>query len=138
LLVGTALDDLVELAAEVPDEAQARDHDVAGTPAVAASDHQKVDGNRPQLGGDQRLHRGLVAVERVADEDDLLTVVGIELADEQTLEELTEELDELLALGGRARLPVPREAAMRELFEVEDIVDGAPDRLSPLLRAAAA
>src|SRR5439155_15397783 len=106
--------------------------DVPGARAVAASDHHKVHGDRPLPGGDQRFHRGLVAVERVAYEDDFLTVVGIELADEQPLEELAEELDELLSLGGAARLPVTCEAPVRELFEVEDVFGEAPDRLAPL------
>src|SRR5437016_9795963 len=49
LLVGGALDDLVELGAVVPHEAHAADHDVARAPAVAAVDHQKSTGIAPWL-----------------------------------------------------------------------------------------
>src|SRR5947208_5798003 len=83
LLVGATLDDLVELGPVVPHEAHAADHDVARAPVAAALDHPEVQGNRALLGADQHLHRRLVAadaVDGVADDHDLLTVVAIELA----------------------------------------------------------
>src|SRR2546426_6702138 len=136
LLVGGALDDLVELGAVVPHEAHAADHDVARAPAVAAVDHPKVHGNRSLAGADLRLHGGLVAanaVDGVADDDDLLAVVEIELAGEHALDEVTEEPDELLTLGRRARLPVTPKAAARELLEVEHVAGETSDRRAPLL-----
>src|SRR5438552_16450673 len=60
LLVGGALDDLVELGAVVPHEAHAADHDAARAPAVAAVDHPKVHGNRSLACADLRLHVGPV------------------------------------------------------------------------------
>src|SRR5947209_19409565 len=78
LLVGGTLDDLIELGAVAPHEAHAADHDVARAPVAAAVDHPEVHGNRSLLGTDERLHRGLVAVNAVdgiADDNDLLTVV---------------------------------------------------------------
>src|SRR5437867_2073271 len=47
---------------------------------------------------------------------------------------LAEGLDELLALGRCARLPVAPEAPARDLHEVEHIPGGAVERLPPLLR----
>src|SRR5207247_9608425 len=61
LLVGGALDDLVELGAVVPHEAHAADHDVARAPAVAAVDHPNVHGNRSLTGAALRLPCRLVA-----------------------------------------------------------------------------
>src|SRR6266478_5406139 len=98
LLVGGALDDLVELGAVVPHEAHAADHDVARAPAVAAVDHPKVHGNRSLAGADLRLHGGLVAanaVDGVADDDDLLAVVEIELAGEHPVDAREELLGRL-------------------------------------------
>src|SRR5438093_9477444 len=89
LLVGGALDDLVELGAVVPYEAHAADHDVARAPVAAALHHPEVHGDRSLLGADQHLHRGLVAVnavDDVADDHDLFAVVEIELAREHALE----------------------------------------------------
>src|SRR5438876_1879759 len=125
LLVGGALDDLVELGAVVPHEAHAADHDVARAPAVAAVDHPKVHGNRSLAGADLRLHGGLVAanaVDGVADDDDLLAVVEIELAGEHALDELTEEPDELLTPAlhaGRRLLPEKKPRALPQAQHVD-------------------
>src|SRR5437899_2115512 len=80
LLVGGALDDLVELDPIVVDEAHASDHDVAGAPALATEDHPVVHGDLAAvLGDDLGLHGGEVAIDLVPEKGDLLTVVELDL-----------------------------------------------------------
>src|SRR5438128_12582139 len=79
LLVGGALDDLVELGPIVVDEAHASDQDVAGAPALATEDHPVVHGDLAAvLGDDLGLHGGEVAIDLVPEKGDLLTVVELD------------------------------------------------------------
>src|SRR5439155_1185397 len=83
-----------------------------GAPALALVEHLVVDRHLGALlGHDARAHRGEGAVGDLAGEQDALTRVALDLGDVRALEEITEEPDELVALGRRARLPVAAERA---------------------------
>src|SRR3989449_820922 len=98
LLVGGALDDLVELGPIVIDEAHASDQDVAGAPTLTTEDHPVVHGDLAAvLGDDLGLHGGEVAIDLVPEKGDLLTVV-------ERSEEHTSELQSRLHLVCRLLL----------------------------------
>jgi len=70
------LEDLVELAPVVRDEAHAFDGDVVGLPPRAAGEHPVVDGNLGTLPGDDaRADNGLVGLHAFPNVRDLLTAV---------------------------------------------------------------
>src|SRR5262249_56345301 len=79
-----------------------------------------VRGSRP---GDRGvIEVGAAGRAGLAHEADLLPAIELDLRDVGALEQIGEELDELVALGLRARRPVPRERALGRLAEVEDVV----------------
>src|SRR5256885_735636 len=121
-------DDRAELRAVVGDEAHALDVHVVGAPALALVEHLVVDRHLGALlGHDARAHRGEGAVGDLAGEQDALTRVALDLGDVRALEEITEEHDDLVALGRRARLPVAAERALRDIREVEDLAGDRAD-----------
>src|SRR5215470_8840851 len=125
--VARALDHRVELGAVVADQADALDADVVDGPAAVLEKHAVVDRDfGPLLRHDACLGESQVAFDRIAGIQDLLAGVALDLRDVRVLQEVAEERDELLLLGGRARLPVPAEAALGDLAEVEDLVDDSP------------
>src|SRR6266699_106598 len=133
--VARALDDRVELGAVVADEADALDAHVVDGPAPIVQEHAVVDGDlRLLLRDDAGLDDGQLALDGVAGVLDLLPGIALDLRDVRVLEEVAEERDELLPLGGRARLPVAAQASLRDLREVEDLVDHVPDPLPALRR----
>src|SRR6266545_3935832 len=133
--VARALDDGVELRAVVADEADALDAHVVDGPAPIAQEHAVVHRNlRLLLRHDPSLDDRQVALDGVAGVLDLLAGVALDLRDVRVLEEVAEERDELLALGGRAGLPVPAQAPPRDFREVEDLVHDRPDSLPALRR----
>src|SRR5712691_9897505 len=108
--IARALDDRVELGAVVADEADALDAHVVDGPAPVVHEHAVVDRDLGLLlRDDPRLDDRKIALDHVAGILDLLPGVALDLGDVRVLEEIAEELDELVALRGRARLPVSPE-----------------------------
>src|SRR6266446_6186545 len=133
LLVRGGLDDLVELGPVVRDEADALDDHVVDEPAVAVPVHLVLDRDLGAvLGGDAGADRGLIAVDGVAEVGDLLAAVELDLRQVRALEQVGEEVHELPALAGRARLPVTSQRALGRLGEVEDVLGDLPDGRPPL------
>src|SRR5262249_31118943 len=125
------LEDLVELAPVVRDEADAFDGDVVGLPPRAAGEHPVVDGNLGTLPGDDaRADNGLVGLHAFPNVRDLLTAVHFDARHVGALQQIAEEAHQLLTLGGRALLPVVTDGALGDLGEVEELVcdlaDGGP------------
>src|SRR5437667_7835271 len=66
-------------------------------------------------------YRGVIAVDGLVRVHQLLAPVDVDLVDVGPLEQIGEELDELLALGRRPRLPVATEGTLGRLLNVEDL-----------------
>src|SRR5688572_24986087 len=134
LAIRRRADDAVELRAIVADEADVLDDDVVNLPAVAgAVDHPRFHRHLgPLLGDDLGADDGVVAVELLLGEAELLAAEEIDLVDVGALEQLREELDELVTLLRRALLPVRSQRAPRRLLHVEDVDGDLANGGSPL------
>src|SRR2546425_1421572 len=134
--IGAALEDLVELAPVVGDEADPLDREIVGQPAVAPTQHPVLHRDLAALPGhDTGADDRQLAVHRLAGEGDPLAVVELDLGDVGALEEVTEEPDDLPALGRRARLPVGPQRALGDLGEIEDVAGDLPESRPPLAGA---
>src|SRR5262249_53923095 len=106
----------------VADQADVLDQDVVDEPAVALAQHTRLDRHFGLLlGDDLRAHDGVVAVDLLVGELQLLATEQIDLRDVRLLQQLGEQLHEFLALLRRALLPVRAERAARRLLHVEDL-----------------
>src|SRR5207245_7267722 len=128
-----SLDDPVELAPVGRDEAHALEQHVVDLPPLPGPVESVLDRNLllPH-GHDLGPHGRVVAVDRLADEEDLLARPVLDLRQVRPLEQIGEEPDELLALLRRALAPVPGQRTPRHLAEVEEIL-GDPAQLAAAL-----
>src|SRR3989441_1408539 len=127
IFVRVRSDDSVELRAVVGDQAHVLDEEVVDQPSLAPKDHPRLDrhlGARPRH--DAGPDCGQVTVQRLADVPDPLPAVLVHPRDVGPLEEVGEELRELLALGGRASLPVTGEHALGRFRDVERLMGDLP------------
>src|SRR5262245_37484802 len=133
--VGGPLDDGVELRPVVADQADPLDQHVVRAPLVTLAREAVVHRDlRSLLGDDPRSHRGQVAVQLLADVENLFPRVDFDLGRVGIREQIPEQPGELLALGRRARLPVAGQASLRDLAEIEQLVGDGPDRRPPVGR----
>src|SRR3972149_1029294 len=114
--VGRLSDDALELRAEVAHEADALEDHIVDQPAALAPAQPGLQHRLVALArGQARAHLGALAVDALPHVADAQPALLVELGDVRRLEQVGEELDELLALGGGAGLPVTAERLLRRL-----------------------
>src|SRR5207245_9207750 len=120
--VGRADDERVEVRAVIAEETDDLAVAIEDPPAAVSLEHAIVHWNLGPLFRDgARPDRGLVAVQCLAGIDDPFARIALDLRNVRALVEVREQRDELRALARPPSLPVPCEAPLRDLREVENL-----------------
>src|SRR5436190_17201893 len=131
-----AAHDLLELGAEVRDQAHALDDDVDDAPGVVLLAQPVIDQHvaAAPAAQDPGLHAPIAApLVALAHHLDLLVVVALDVAPVGERQVLPEELHELRLLGGGEPAPVPRQHEARHGVEVDVGVGEVLDAMALLL-----